>query len=691
MTPPRTQSVHPLELLDKAPLRERVAALSEALRVAPEADREPIALRLFELGAAGRLPDRAGPLGPIELVAGLPARWRARHAEDAMLAIVRSWDQVPESARGLIAGLSRDRWIRVAARAAAEPDAESRRSVARFTEDTADPGLAATVAGLLQDEQQPVRLQADRALLRLVMTLVPESPAELLGEEFAAVSSRPVCRLTAAEGVLDLERVELCRQISEAAWSYADHRCRSPLIGALLLLDRVEGGALERPVADRLRRLLNERHHPSHTPLKTTLKRTPSPLFRERALRWVVIDPIAASCIERLSSADSVAEHEMVLSRAYLALRPRRAERLRGVRSAGDRTDSPIPTPATQSRLTAESRRGLVRFVQVVGLEDEARRAVIEPTLADPDPRVRLAGAHAAHPADLTDFTFDPDEGVARSAANRWSTAGVPAPVPGTPGWTRRTDLSRVLSRSPHACVRVIAEEEHDRLDAFAGSPASRLAARRMLERDPVGFVRAVREHLRDDAACLNALMLIRSLKVAARFEMDLMDLAANAPGERARATAVAALGVVESESARRIVRSALAAPDPRVRSNAVEAVRVDPGVLIEFKDDSSHRVRASAVRRVLSTPATPNIRDAAADALGRMLVDDRSSHRLSAAWAAERVVRPELRDTLGQSWRALVKRVIDAADHDTDDRVRWRAARCARRLDPANAGAPAA
>jgi len=682
----------PVDTFKNAPLHERVAALSRALTVVPEPEREHIALSLFEIAAAAKAPARDRPAGPLELLAELPRKGRIRHAETAMDAIVSGWDCVPASVRPLIGGLDRQRWIATAARVAASSEAGHRINAARFAHDTADPGMARVVSPLLPDADAGVRLQADRALLRLVMTLLTHVPAEQLGAEFASVAARPRIPLPAEPGVIELERVELCRCVADAAWSFADHRCRSPLIGSLLLLDRLPGGILERTVAERIRRLLKEKHHPSHAPIRSVLRGTPSPLLRERALRWIVLDAVAPVCVDRLSSADSDQEHEIVLSRAHLALRRSRGTRLRKLRAGTRDASGAIPTPEVLAGLSPEARRGAVRMIPLVGLEDTDRRIALEPTLADADPVARLLGAHAAHPADLTDYTFDTSPAVARSAATRWATLGVTPPRVGAVLWDKRTEHASILARSPHAEVRRLARTELDRLDPFAGTPASRVAARRLLEREPITFVRLVRERIHADATVMPALELIRAIDLGDRFEMDLIDLATTHADDRVRATAVALLGRSMTEEAGRVVRAALDALDPRVRSNAIESVSPDPDVLLEYKNDTSHRVRASAVRRVLSFEGVPTKAGMdAGEALASLLTDDRDAHRLSGAWAAERVLRADRRDTLGPVYRHAVRSVIEAANRDRDDRVRRRAARCVRLLglqDPAALGA---
>ncbi|MFK7883079.1 MAG: HEAT repeat domain-containing protein [Phycisphaerales bacterium] len=682
MTKVRTQPVQPIDVIDRAPLTERLAALRVALQSVPEHDREPIALRLFEIASDARVPIRTGAASPIELLTDLSKRRRLRIAEEAMLALLTNWSAIPESTRPLIGGLPRQRWLRIATRAAESELPEHRAAVCKFAHDTADPGFASIVCALLPDSDRTVRLDADRALMRLVMTMLTHVPSEHLGEEFASIAARKRIPLPAEHGVIELERVELCRQLADAAWSFADHRCRAPLIGSLLVLDRLPSGVLERSVAQRIRRLLKERNHPSHTPIRSVLRGTPSPLLRERALRWLVVEPVASTCVDRLSSADSLDEHEVVLKRAYLAMRPARARKLRSVRVIGDAERSPIPSAKSLAALSPESRRGVVRLASLAGLEESARRVALEPMLADDDALARLAGAHMAHHADLPDYTYDPSAEIARSASIRWSSLGVPAPIPGTAAWNRRSELSTRLLRSPHADVRATARAEQDRLDPFSGSPTARVIARRFLDRDPVAFVRSVRDQLAQPAGALSGLMLVRHLDLCERFEMDLVDLATTHAEDRVRATAVAALGTIDSETARRVVSASLHAPDPRVRSNAIESILPSPEVLLEYKDDQSHRVRASAVRRVLSLEDLPvENGQAAGQALARLITDDRHGHRLSGVWAAERVLRHDRRDTIGPAWRSAVKGIIDAAENDQDQRIRERATRCARIL----------
>ncbi|MEM9373427.1 MAG: hypothetical protein AAGA55_07270 [Planctomycetota bacterium] len=648
----------------------------------PESQRNVIALGLFEIAAAARAPRRTGAAGPIELLTELPRKPRVRHAESAIRAILENWDCVPVSARALIGGLARERWIAAARQVVNHGDPVCRINVARFAHDTADPGMAAVLCQLLSDQDPSVRLGADRALMRLVMALLGHVPEAALGEEYAAIAARPRIPLPADAAVIELERVELCRRVADAAWSFPDHRCRSPLIGSLLLLDRLPGSVLERSVADRIRRLLKETHHPSHAPIRSVLRSTPIPLLRERALRWIVLDGIATVCVDRLASADSVLEHEMVLSGAHLCLRRGRALKLRKVRTRSGDPAGALPPCDRMAGLSREARLGSVRLACLLGIEQGDRRLLLEHTLAADEPAIRLAGAHAAHPVDLPDFTFDPDPSVARSAATRWSTIGIMPPRVGSTLWEKRRAHAALLARSPNPEVRSIAATETARLDPFSGTAAARVIARRLYERDGAAFARLVRARFHEDEGVMAALELIRALALNVRFEMDLSTLATTHTDDRIRATAVALLGACGTEQAERVIRASLNAPDARVRSNAVESIPAVVGTLLEFKSDESHRVRATAVRRVLSLDGLPI--DAvleAGETLSEMLTDPRADHRLAGAWAAERTLRPSRRDAFGPTYRTAARAVSDAVRHDPDSRVRQRAARCARWL----------
>ncbi|HSG64893.1 MAG TPA: hypothetical protein VLD39_07825, partial [Gammaproteobacteria bacterium] len=300
--------------------------------------------------------------------------------------------------------------------------------------------------------------------------------------------------------------------------------------------------------------------------------------------------------------------------------------------------------------------------------------------------RVRFSGAVLCPMFDLPDYLFDTDARVARHAALRWSTAGIEAPRPDSPSGRARLRLCEQNTRSAHAFVRRVASEERTRLtieDPHA--PASRLQARRLIQTDPAGFARLVRERLANPASRNNMIMLIRMLGVERRFELDLIGIVQDDHhDDRARASAVAALGRIDSNAARYTLSESLSSKDPRTRSNAVETASLSSERLLEFKYDAHHRVRASAVRRVLGQssemPGTERSR-AACDALIEMLGDARGSHRLAGAWAAQRSLSPRNRAVIGLSWSPIISRLEELAANDEDPRLRERASCCIERL----------
>ncbi len=709
---PHTDS--PLGLAAKLPLRQRIAALGEAILVAPCSECDEMALKLIELaGFHTNSPhgqdsdlhriELESAAGPIELLARIPQRWQSRHANEAMLMLARAWGVLSVPMRELGAGLGRTRWIRVAETLSRDSDPRARLAAVSIARDTADPGFAKIVGELLADEHQSVRQSADKALMRLTMVMLEHLPAEMLGEDLAKVAATPRVILPVDPAVLELERCTLLGAIADAAWSFASHRCRSPLLAALLVIDRVVATPLERAISVRMRRLLSERNHPSHSPMRTVLRRTPCPILRERALRWLTIAPISAAAIDRLNIAESLDEHEIVLRKSHLAIRPKRAARLISLRHATHQVNGrielvnqgPLPHRESYAQLSEEARLGLIRMLWQIMIDDQPKRDLLEPALADPSPRVRLSACVMSPLIDLPDFLYDPDPVVACTGALVWSSAGQTPPRLFSPAWKHRMQVARTNARSPHAWVRRVSGEESDRLSMDRpDSPASRVQARRMYQVDPSGFVRMLRDHLSDPDSRCDALMLIRILGIGHRFELDLISIVQNESCDaRTRATAVMALGEVDTNSASYILSEALRDRDDRIRSNAAESISGSVDQLFELKADDHHRVRASVIRRMIrETDSTqPSQSRDAAHALLEMLHDDRPMHRLAGTWAAQRTLTGSSREVMGNVWKPLVNEIeLLAAGHGCfkgdlnlkeSDQIRSRAQRCIHRI----------
>ncbi len=681
-------------IVRKLPMRQRVAALGEALLVAPIHERDALAWQLVEIaGYAPKNEKKSQAAGPVELISGFPLRWRARFADDALCALARGWLQLSPEVRGVAAGLGRQRWLDTVNTLKDDAAPGSRLAAIAIASDTADPGFGPVVCALLSDEQQTVRLAADKALLRLTVTMLDHLPRAMLGDELAQLAMTPRVVLPADPAVIELERCTLFGAIADAAWSFSSHRCRSALLAALLLMDRAAQTPLEHAASNRMRRLLAQRQHPSHSPMRTVLRRSAVPILRERALRWIVIDPIASACADRLLAAETLEEHQIMLGQATLGARPKRAGRLASIRHNARMIGGQLkmeengflPTPRVFAMLPEQSRIGTLRLMGYARSDEPTRRLYIDASLGDESPFVRHHAARLASGADLVDFLYDPREPIARSAAVRWSSVGITPTAFATPAWDGRYKVATVNRRSPSAWVRRLADEECQRLTPWdLHSPASRIHAQRLFASDPARFVRLVRDRITEEATCCDALMLIRAMGLETRFELDLIGIIQdNQLSTRTIATAVSALGQVTTDSAQRIVRDSLHHLDDRVRANAVETVREAPGAILEFKQDPSHRVRANAVRRVIAsgTARTPDDARNAGEALVLMLDDDRIEHRLAGAWAAQRTILASARPVLGTTWKPLVERVSHLAVDEKNEQIRLRASRCARRL----------
>ncbi|MBO6514086.1 MAG: hypothetical protein JJ974_08990 [Phycisphaerales bacterium] len=682
-----------MQQLVTLPIKQQIAALGEGLRVGQPDECQRFALRLIEIAGFGYKSTKDQSLGPVELLMGLSDRLRARHADAALRMLAERWGRLPMDSRSLALSLGRSRWIRVVRALGADPDPALRIGALEIARDTGDPALGVLVCSMLNDEHQQVRLSADRTLLAMVLGMFRGLERGMLGEEYESIRDRAVIPMLGDTRVLELERCAMLSAIADAAWSFADHRCRSPLLASLLLMDRKGGTALERRAFEKMQRLLSERNHPSHMPMRTVLRTTPAPVLRGRALRWLVIDPISGVASARLAVAESIEEHRAGLELLHLCIRPKRARALRKVR-IGTKQESGIVSlergaPVLQSSeiatLDVQGRKGAIRWMIGLGLDDSIQRRELEWVMADPDPLVRLNGCAVAGSLDVLDYLYDPSPEVARHAAMRWSSVGGQPPMIGSGGCTRRSETAVLNTRSGCAWVRRIAREEADRVTMeMPTSPSSRLAARRLLASDPARFVRDIRAMLRDERKRGTALSLILALGLEERFEMDLMALSNEMIGggmdARIAASLVRGLSAIRSPMAREVVMRGLESDDQRVVANAIESVHTPMDVLTEYKSDTHHRVRSSALRRLIMDGQQVMARDAAQE-LSAMLHDERVEHRRAGVWASQRVLEPKSRVRLGSPWRDLVVTLHEMSERESDQAVRDRADRCVHRV----------
>jgi hypothetical protein len=251
----------------------------------------------------------------------------------------------------------------------------------------------------------------------------------------------------------------------------------------------------------------------------------------------------------------------------------------------------------------------------------------------------------------------------------------------GSASCERRLNSARLNQRSSSAWVRRIADEEVERLSIdLASSPSSRLQARRLLASDPAKFVRLIREMLHHPARRAAGVEMILALGLEGRFEMDLVSLSNEKLDARLAATLVRCLSHVDSVAAREAVLRSLESDDQRVVANAIESAHTPVETLVEYKGDDHHRVRSSAIRRMLVSDQRGHIADAAVEDLIGMLTDARVGHRLAGVWAAQRVFECKPNERM-VGWRELVSILDEMTRHEADDSVRARADQCVHRL----------
>ncbi|MEQ8769898.1 MAG: hypothetical protein RIB60_05255 [Phycisphaerales bacterium] len=664
------------------PRAERAAALRHAIPAAAPTEVPAFVLALLDAANAPTPPAATG-IRVWDHARRALASPAVRTADDALAALACVWKRVPSDLKGAALAVGRGRWTRAIDRAAASSDPFERESAAILIRDSSNATSAREACQLLTDDDRDVSRAADRALLSLTIRVAGIDHARL-GPDLVFV---PVSVLTDAA-----PRDVVVEHVAEAAWSFGDaHRGRDVLVAALLLADlKTPPAALTAPQR-RLVALLTTPGHPAVGALRTLVRTTRSPELRARSLRWVAGGPLADAALERLSKSDSDDDHEAMLENAHLVLRPARAAAfgvatVRLAKSAtGIARGGLLPDANAWARLAPNARRGYALLPGLLGLPRPARRAALAPCLGDPDPIARHRAARSCDPMDLADFTFDADARIARSAALRWSCAGLPDTMrpPRHAGDDRRARVVTKLARSPHRAVRSVAAADARRADPWdPESPGSRVVARRWLAEDNASFIVAARERLGDDdvAACVRTIRLLIAVSAAALFEQELAALLGDGARPRVAATAARALSAIPTAPARNALAGALRATDARVRANALEALvrssRGRLGALVELKSDSHHRVRGAAVRAELDA-ATPGGLD---DVL-EMLNDARSEHRLAGVWVAERALTGRRSGPPAPGADAVLDRLSAIARSDASQDVRSRALRCVRRV----------
>lgn len=684
------------EILRTLPPRARLAAITATLSHASPSERASLEDELIELVREQRgdqpLPGRLLDLARTLSGSGAPS-------PDAFVTAARCWRALSRPARDKLLALDRPRWQQTLQAIALDRTPGLRANAARIIADAHAYDHSPMLLDLIADSDAGVADVADQSLLRLA--------ADLARIDLAGLAHAPARRIDPTSRWL-FERV-----VADAIRNSPTHRRRGVILAGIILLDHAST-ARARALghgASPLHAALAEGTESSQMMIRSVVRRSREPIVRARALSWLASGPAPAAALDRLGVAHDLADHEAVLRRSHLLARPARARRAAmlevkvrpdPVEGAGEPKSiawpagSPVPSPDVVSQLTGEARAGLPRFCAVVRMGARERGLVLGELIADPDPCTRHAVARAAPRRVVADLCFDPDHRVAAASALQWSMVGT------LDAAARPEDLRLVrnLARSPHERVRRLGMEEAERVDVWnPRSPASRLAARRLLASDRGDFIAQLRRRMLEGAAQsrVDAIMVARILGVGAAIEVELLRIAAgDVPGVdadvdrwRVIATSVGALDHLATPAAADALLACLAHAEDRVRANAVEGAariaRRDAGAegrdirsrLFELKDDTGHRVRANALRELLRTDREPTAAQGVAD----MLADTRPMHRVAGLWLTERLLPGGRHASLTRRWTELSIRVAELASVDGDDRVRHRAGRCARRL----------
>lgn len=702
--------------VDDAALLRAISGLSPEARIAAWGAALRAGLSASSEAAAALVQAAIVPNGVSALPRWLPFQKRIimqeRQRADAALAqVAGNWVVLSGPLRRVAAVIGQGRWqSQPITLLATSPDTRQRAGVAALAIESGDLDLADLAADLVGDRDRAVADAASHALL--AMTMLWLSTRSELAEMIAPRMLAPALPPT------DVPRGDVARllnALARSAGAFASHERRSVLLAALLACDRVtlrraEGAALATMLASAL--------DPQVEAFKSVIRFSRVPLMRLRALELLGHPTLGRSASDRLARAKTVADHELTLNAAHLLVRPSRARACRGLKLASSTTaegvlrlqaDAAMPNAAVMGMLSITARRLAPMLVQAAGWNSRQSRAALEPLLTEPDPISRHAAVRRAPVRAIEDFLFDADERVAATAAWRWSTLGT-GPVAARS--ERAAPVLAALEQSPHASVRFIAGEQRRREGASRvaaedpssrwstlETPAARLATRRRLARTPQDVIDVLRAGVasKDLGEATQAAMQARRLGVVGALEKELIELIERAPRvagtvARAPATAVAALGEAATPRASVALAFALEHPDARVRANAIDAAlrlsraasRPALGLdrLVELKLEPHHRVRASALRAILSGPAAVSLaaEQAAAD-LASMLTSSDASSRLAGSWLASRVLPGAGRQRLGRAWPVLLAQVEELARFDPEPKIRLRAGACAERL----------
>jgi len=608
---------------------------------------------------------------------------RVQDTDAALIELARGWLGVPPLARDAALAAGSNRWHTIATRVE-DTRPTVLRGLALLAAEAADARLISWPLAAAR-APDPSTVDAARwSLFTLALLATPLSPLERESWLAAAQRDETWRRLLTRGLARGLAGDARAVQTGILAALQDPSACEAAAEAALLIMPQ----AMQQSLASQ----------PEHAQraLAAAIKSLRAPFVRVRALELLASarGAIASACVLRLARTQGPLDHQFILQRSALAIRPARQVALhrvivRGARRttrAGatiDLTATALANAGEVAALPVEAVRALPRWSASIHADAPTRERALEPLLSHVDATTRFAAALHGPTRLARDFVFDTDPRIARHALVRLTAAARDgAPFDALPA-----------SRSPHAHVAALASAHAARhAAAFEPTVGGRLATLRWYTTDRDACTKTLRWMLTqsDAPAAHRAINALRRAALVDVMLDALRDRATSSATDeaslRAAASACAALGDSREPIAASTVRALLTHTDARVRANAVESlarlarrgVRSLPSEVFELKTDPHHRIRANALRETLLVSVEPRMQLAAADDLASMLSDDRPLHRLAGLWLASRTLVGPTRSILRARWTEMSSRIGALATSDTDPRVRTRAAACA-------------
>lgn len=389
------------------------------------------------------------------------------------------------------------------------------------------------------------------------------------------------------------------RSLAAAARAYTVHRQFDVLIAAACM------SAHPGPELDAL---LNDEENGLLRRLWTLPARTDREPIPDLLLRWLGNPRLSTAVIRRLPDLRRGELLERAYSHWHWLLTPRRRQAL----SAADRPARALPHAGAFLTLAPAAQRGVVASIRATPLSTSARAQKLSECVTLPNPLARLAALRelsrlplARVGDEIALFASDTHSAVRRFARRLLTSSSDGRPAP-----------QRIASLLEH-------------------KPARRHTA--ILAADHRHTAAAIRDSLSSLAppSPLDLLSLIGALPPDAFFEPHLCRYAKD-PDARIAATALSLLGRLDSPRVQEILRHSLSHPDPRVRANAIDALRrlrsTEP-LLLQALNSPVARERANSI--VAASPLDPA---SARAALRDLLASTDPMNRRSAVWAGRRI-----------------------------------------------------